>query len=59
MAFYILSALLGWFGANYVYSLLPSTFRQYHPIWSAGLVGGIIGLGIPPVLSTVQGLLAK
>jgi hypothetical protein len=56
---YILSALLGWFGANYIYALLPSPFKQNHPLWSASLVGGIIGLGIPTVLNVVLGLLTK
>jgi len=59
LALYILSAVLGWFGANYIYSLLPSTFKQNHPSWSAGLVGGIIGLGIPALLNVILGLLTK
>jgi hypothetical protein len=59
MAFYILSALLGWFGGNYIYSLLPSAFRQNHPLWSAGVVGGIVGLAIPTLFNAVQGVLSK
>jgi hypothetical protein len=59
MAFNILSALLGWFGATYVYSLLPASFKQHHPIWSGGFAGGIVGLGIPPIISRLQTLLEK
>jgi len=59
MALYILSALLGWFGGNYIYSLLPSAFKQSHPIWSAGLVGAIGGFVFPALLNVVQGLVAK
>ena len=59
LALYILGALLGWFGGNYIYSLLPSTFRQNHPVWFAGLVGGIIGLAGPPLLNVMHGLLTK
>ena len=59
LALYILSAVLGWFGANYIYSLLPRTFKQNHPSWSASLVGGIIGLAVPPLLNVILGLLTK
>ncbi len=59
LVLYTLSALLGWFGAIYIYSLLPSTFKQNHPSWSASLVGGIIGLGIPTLLDVILGLLTK
>jgi hypothetical protein len=58
-ALYILSALLGWFGANYIYSLLPCTFKQNHPSWSASLVGGIIGLTVPALLNVLLSLLTK
>jgi hypothetical protein len=59
LVLYILGALLGWFGGNYAYSQLPTRFKEKHPIWSGGVVGGIVGLAAPPLLNVMQRLLVK
>jgi hypothetical protein len=59
LALYVVGALLGWCGGDLIYSLLPSAFKRDHPVWCGGLVGGIVGLAIPPVLSSVYSLLTK
>jgi hypothetical protein len=59
LGFYVLGGLLGWFAYRPVHSILPATFRQNHPIWSAAFVGGTIGLAIPTILNVVHGLMTK
>jgi hypothetical protein len=53
------AAATGWFAARSIYILLSPGFVQRRPVLAASVVGSIVGLVIPSVLTAVSGVIAK
>jgi hypothetical protein len=54
-----LASATGWFTVRSAYLLLSPGFVERRPVLTASMVGGMVGLTIPAVLTAMSNLLLK